>query len=143
MNKGRALALAVGLVYTALAVAGLIALQGAPADTRNPEDMFIGFGVSPLLTIFHAGFGLAGIAAAVAPPNAAARVYGVALAVGFLGLTAYGLPAAISGDRSEVLNIGWFNVALYVITMLVGLFLAYGKPIRRESPVEMDEEHST
>lgn len=138
MTKGRTLALVIGLVYTALAVAGLIALQGAPPDARSPEDMFAGLGVSVLSTIFHAGLGLAGLAAVLARQKSAVRVYGVAVAIAALGLTAYGLPAAFEGHRSEVLNVGWFNVAIYAMTVLIGLFLAYGKPIRREAPIHTD-----
>lgn len=142
MTKGRTLALVIGLVYTALAVAGLIAVQTAPSG-RSPSDMFAGFGVSPLLTIFHAAAGLAGLLAVIVGRPVVVRIYGVALAVGFIGLTAYALPAAIAGDPGDVLNIGWFNVGLYAVTTLVGLFLAYGKPIRREAPVSMDAESPT
>lgn len=142
MSAAKKLALLIGLVYAAIAVAGLIGAEASLAG-RHPANVFAGFGVSWLLNIIHAGIALAGLAAAFARPAAAARVYGVLLGIVFLGLTAYGMPAAIAGNGGEGLNIGWTNVVLYAVTAAAGVFLAYGKPIRRQAGVPTGRESAS
>lgn len=120
----------VGAVYL---VAGISAMAFAPAPLADahPGNVFLGFGADWLLTIVHTVVGLGGMLVAIAAPQVVQRVYGGALVIVFVGLVAFGIPVAANQGPDALFNVRWGNVVIYALTIVAGLYLAFGGPVRR------------
>lgn len=134
------LALLVGLVYAVLTVTA-IAMGDDATDRFGRQQIVPGLGVSWVLTVVHAGTGLWGLLAALR--RSASKLFGVAIFMAYIGLSAYSVPAVITTTQFELLNVGWGNAALYLITTLAGLAISIGasggKPFPTQPPRDTDE----
>lgn len=131
------LALLIGAAYTVFTVAGLV---GAPdAGGLGHQDLPLGFGLSWVLLVVHAGTALWGLVAAAR--RSATKTFGVAMFMAYIGLSAYSVPAVIA--EVDFLNVGWGNTVVYLLTAAAGLAISIGasagKPFPVEPPPDTDE----
>ncbi|OLT45311.1 hypothetical protein BJF85_02375 [Saccharomonospora sp. CUA-673] len=114
----RALISTVGVVYLMLGVAGL---------ATGPGEVLI-FSSGLLLDIVRTAVGLLCLSAL--HPRTSATALGWFLAVGFIALAAYGIPAAIATqpiDMDRVFPVGWADNVLHLVTALVGLIVGLAR----------------
>lgn len=133
------LALAVGLLYAAITVTSVISLGATAVGPLGHLHLVADFGVSWFLLAAHGGTAVWGLLAPIR--RSATKVFGVALFMAYLGLSAYSIPAVIA--EGTYLNVGWGNAIVYVVTSTAGLAIAIGasagKPFPQEPPPESDE----
>lgn len=134
------LALLIGLVYAVLTVTA-IALGEDATDRVGRQQIVPGLGASWVLTVVHAGTGLWGLLATLR--RSATKLFGVAIFMAYIGLSAYSVPAVITTTQFELLNVGWGNAGLYLVTTLAGLAISIGasggQPFPTEPPPDTDE----
>lgn len=132
----KVLALVIGLAYTVLTVPGVLAALGEP-DPLGRRELVTGVGVSWLLIVVHGGTALWGLLASIR--RSATKVYGVAIFMAYVGLSAYSVPAVLISSQVELLNVGWGNVLLYVVTAGAGLAISIGASAGRPFPAQPPE----
>jgi ABC-type transport system involved in multi-copper enzyme maturation permease subunit len=123
------LALAIGIVYTLVGLAGFL-VTGFDNFATETNKTLLGFEINPLHNIVHLAIGAAGIA--MWRPLRTARLYGWILAAAY-GLTfLYGLFAAGNSDIN-FLSLNGADNGLHVVSALAGLAIALW-PDRRNAP---------
>lgn len=117
------LALAVGVVYTLVAVAGFV-LTGLDSGFAAPDgELLLGvFEVNPLHNLVHLVIGLAGLA--LWGKLGTARIYGWALVVAYAPAFIYGLFVAGSDEPANFLALNQPDNWLHAASVVAGLAIA-------------------
>ncbi|MGY1737315.1 DUF4383 domain-containing protein [Geodermatophilus sp. SYSU D00684] len=116
------LALAFGVVYLLVGIAGFFITGFDGFAGSGQDEMLLFFMINPLHNVVHVVIGLAGIL--LSRTLAGARTYGWLLAVGYGAAFVYGLLAI--GEDWDFLNINAADNVLHVATAVVGLVVALG-----------------
>lgn len=123
-RRARLIVLVVGVVYLALAVAGLV-LVGWGGIRESESARFLGLlGVSRLLDIAHTVLGVVAVLAAV---RRASSAFAAVATIVFTAMAAFGVVANVVGDAGDPLHMTWWNVGLYLLS---GLTCAYVYSLR-------------
>ena len=117
-SPGQWLALLVGLVFTAVGIAGFV-VTGFDRFASHEGERLLGFEVNPLHNVVHLILGLGGLWTWARPARALA--YGVVLAVVYLGAFLYGLVAV--GEEWDVLSLNSADNLLHLGTGLAGVVI--------------------
>jgi Domain of unknown function (DUF4383) len=119
-------ALVVGAVYFLIGVIGFF-VTGFDEDffAHDTGETLLGFEINNAHNVVHVIIGLAGIA--LARSLAAARTYGVLLALGYGAAFVYGLFAV--GEDWDFLSLNWADNWLHLGSAIIGLVIAAG-PVR-------------
>jgi uncharacterized membrane protein YuzA (DUF378 family) len=123
------LALAIGIVYTLVGLAGF-AVTGFDQFAEVTGETLLGFEVNPLHNIVHLIIGLAGIA--LWSRLSSARVYGWLLALAYGATFLFGL-AAVGNPDINFLSLNGADNGLHLVSALAGLAIALW-PARRAEP---------
>lgn len=114
-DRGRVIVLVLGVVYLALAVAG-IAVVGWGGIRESEHARLLGvFGVGRLLDIAHVAIGVLAVLAAV---RRGASAFAAVATIVFTAMAAFGVVAGVVGDAGDPLHMTWWNVGLYVLSAL-------------------------
>ena len=127
------LALAVGIVYTIIGVAGFF-VTGFDDFAGHEGHLLLGFEVNPLHNIVHLVIGVAGLA--LSARLATARTFGWLLFVGYGAVFVYGL-LVDKNSEANFLALNGADDVLHVLSAAVGLLIAL-LPVRRAERVEPD-----
>lgn len=115
------LALAIGVVYLLVGLAGFAVTGFDGFAEYDPEKSLLGFQVNPLHNIVHILIGVLGVT--MWKRRSSARTYGWLLAIGY-GLTSiYGL-IAVNNSDINFLNINGADNVLHILSTLAGLAIA-------------------
>ena len=124
------LALAIGVVYTLVGVAGFF-VTGFDGFVDPEGDLLIAFEVNPLHNIVHLAIGLAGLA--LWNRLGSARGYGWILAIAYLPTFIYGLFVAGSDEPANFLALNQADNWLHLISALAGLGIAFWPARERQA----------
>jgi ABC-type transport system involved in multi-copper enzyme maturation permease subunit len=119
-HPAQLLALAIGVVYTLIGVAGFF-VTGFDNFAAETNKTLLGFEVNPLHNIVHLAIGLAGLA--LWRRLDTARTYGWLLAAGYGLAFIYGLFAAGNSDINFLSLNGADNI-LHLVSALAGVAIA-------------------
>jgi ABC-type transport system involved in multi-copper enzyme maturation permease subunit len=119
-HPAQLLALAIGVVYTLVGVAGFF-VTGFDNFAAETDKTLLGFEVNPLHNIVHLAIGLAGLA--LWRRLDTARTYGWLLAAGYGLAFLYGLFAAGNRDINFLSLNGADNI-LHLVSALAGVAIA-------------------
>ena len=114
------LALAVGVVYTLVGLAGFF-VTGFDNFASETDQTLLGFEVNPLHNIVHLLIGLAGVA--LWRRLDTTRTYGGLLAIGYGAVFVYGL-FAVGNENLNILSLNTADNGLHIVSALVGLAIA-------------------
>jgi hypothetical protein len=115
-----------GALYVVLAVVGIATAGWHEFGLEEPVRMLGLLGVSTLLNIVHGMLGLALVVAGLR--RAIAAVCSIAL-VAFAVMAVFGGVAKVFGGSGDPLNLNWWNVALYLLSVGV---CGYGTAVATE-----------
>jgi uncharacterized membrane protein YuzA (DUF378 family) len=115
------LALAIGIVYLVVGLAGFLVTGFDGFTEHDHSQTLLGFAINPLHNIVHIVIGLAGIA--LWSTASRARTYGWLLFIGYGATFVYGLIVADDPD-ANILNINGADNGLHVVSALAGLAIA-------------------
>lgn len=115
------LALAIGVVYLLIGLAGFLVTGFDGFAAHDDSKSLLGFHVNPLHNIVHLIIGAAGVA--LWRTRSGARTYGWLLAIGYGATFVYGLFAADNPDIN-FLNINAADNVLHIASTLAGLAIA-------------------
>jgi Domain of unknown function (DUF4383) len=118
-KTARTIVLALGVVYLALAVAGIVVVGWGSIREAESARLLGVFGVSRLLDVAHAAVGVLAVVAAV---RRAPNVFAAPATIAFTAMAAYGVIAELVGDVGDPLHMTWWNVGLYMVTALTCVF---------------------
>ena len=118
-ETAQTLALAVGVIYTLVGIAGFF-VTGFDGFASNNGESLLGFEVNPLHNIVHLVIGIAGIVLSRSLTNTMA--YGAMLAIGYGLAFVYGLVA--NGKDWDFLAINSADNILHILSALVGVGIA-------------------
>jgi hypothetical protein len=118
-RTARTLVLALGVVYLALAVIGIVVVGWGSIRESESARLLGVFGVSRLLDVAHAAVGVLAVVAAV---RRAPSVFAAPATIAFTAMAAYGVIAELVGDVGDPLHMTWWNVGLYLLTALTCVF---------------------
>ena len=124
----KGLALAIGVIYTLVGIAGFF-VTGFDNFAEHTEETLLGFSINPLHNIVHLLIGLAGIA--MSRRLDSARAYGWLLVVGYGVVLIYGLFVA-GQEEGNFLSINTADNWLHAASILGGLVIAL-LPVRRST----------
>jgi len=119
-HPAQLLALAIGVVYTLVGIAGFF-VTGFDNFAAETNETLLGFEVNPLHNIVHLVIGLAGLA--LWRRLDTARTYGWLLAAGYGLAFIYGLFAAGNSDLN-FLSINGADNILHLVSALAGVAIA-------------------
>ena len=119
-HPAQLLALAIGVVYTLVGLAGFL-VTGFENFAAETDKTLVGFEINPLHNLVHLAIGLAGLA--LWRRLDTARTYGWLLAAGYGLAFIYGLFAAGNSDINFLSLNGADNV-LHLLSALAGLAIA-------------------
>ena len=119
-HPAQLLALAIGVVYTLVGIAGFF-VTGFENFAAETDKTLLGFEINPLHNIVHLAIGLAGLA--MWRRLDTARTYGWLLAAGYGLAFLYGLFAAGNSDIN-FLSINGADNVLHLVSALAGLGIA-------------------
>ena len=119
-HPAQLLALAIGVVYTLVGIAGFF-VTGFDNFAAETDKTLLGFEVNPLHNIVHLAIGLAGLA--LWRRLDTARTYGWLLAAGYGLAFVYGLFAAGNRDINFLSMNGADNI-LHLVSALAGVAIA-------------------
>jgi len=125
-HPSQLLALAIGVVYTLVGLAGFL-VTGFENFAAETDKTLVGFEINPLHNLVHLVIGLAGLA--LWRRLDTARTYGWLLAVGYGLAFLYGLFAAGNSDIN-FLSLNGADNGLHLVSALAGLAIALW-PARR------------
>jgi hypothetical protein len=128
-HPSQLLALAIGVIYTAVGVLGFL-VTGFEDFAAETDKTLLGFEVNPLHNIVHLVIGLAGLALWRRVDTA--RTYGWLLAAGYGLAFIYGLFAAGNSDIN-FLSINGADNGLHLVSAVAGLAIALW-PAQRTAP---------
>jgi hypothetical protein len=135
-SQGDVVMLVLGVCYLALSVIGFVTVGWQQFGYEEPVRMLGVLGVSTLLNIVHALVGavltLAGLrrsAAAIAP----------VLVVAFTAAVAFGVVARLFGGNGDPLNLTWWNVVLYALSALIGVYV-YATALKRRAAARAEDK---
>ena len=126
------LALAIGIVYTLVGVAGFF-ITGFDRFVNPEGELLLGFSVNPLHNFVHVAIGVAGLA--LWNRLGSARGYGWILAIAYLPTFIYGLFVAGSEEPANFLALNTADNWLHIISALAGLGIALW-PARGHEPAQ-------
>jgi uncharacterized membrane protein YuzA (DUF378 family) len=136
-HPAQLLALAIGVIYTVIGLAGFF-VTGLENFAAETDKTLLGFEINPLHNIVHLVIGLAGLA--LWRRLDTARTYGWLLAAGY-GLTfLYGLFAAGNSDIN-FLSINGADNGLHLVSAAAGLAIALW-PTTRTAPASRSERRA-
>lgn len=118
-RTARTLVLALGVVYLALAVTGIVVVGWGSIRESESARLLGVFGVSRLLDVVHAAVGVLAVVAAV---RRAPNVFAAPATIAFTAMAAYGVIAELVGDVGDPLHMTWWNVGLYLLSALTCAF---------------------
>ncbi|MFC4855339.1 DUF4383 domain-containing protein [Actinophytocola glycyrrhizae] len=119
-RRARLVVLVLGVVYLALAVAGIVVVGWGEIRESDPAQLFGVLGVSRLLDIAHAVLAAGALLAAV---RGAPTAFAAVATVAFTAMAAFGLVAEVVGDAGDPLHMTWWNVGLYLLSALTCLYV--------------------
>jgi len=119
-HPAQLLALAIGVVYTLIGIAGFF-VTGFDNFASETNETLLGFEVNPLHNLVHLAIGLAGLA--LWRRLDTARTYGWLLAAGYGLAFIYGLFAAGNSDLN-FLSINGADNILHLVSALAGVAIA-------------------
>ena len=114
------LALAVGVIYTLVGLAGFF-VTGFDNFASETDQTLLGFEVNPLHNIVHLLIGLAGVV--MWKRLDTTRTYGWLLAIGYGAVFIYGL-FAVGNDDLNILSLNSADNVLHIVSALAGLAIA-------------------
>jgi hypothetical protein len=127
IHPSRAIALGVGIAYTAVGLIGFGVTGFDDFAAADTGETLLGFELNPLHNIVHLIIGVAGLL--MWRTVRSAKAYGWALAVGYGATFVYGL-FAVDNEDINVLSINGADNGLHLASTVVGLAAALW-PARR------------
>ena len=137
-HPSQLLALAIGVVYTLVGLAGFL-VTGFENFASETNQTLVGFEINPLHNLVHLVIGLAGLA--LWRRLDTARTYGWLLAAGYGLAFIYGLFAAGNSDIN-FLSINGPDNGLHLISAVAGVAIALW-PVDRTVPGRTADRRST
>jgi ABC-type transport system involved in multi-copper enzyme maturation permease subunit len=136
-HPSQLLALAIGVVYTLVGLAGFL-VTGFENFASETDKTLVGFEINPLHNLVHLAIGLAGLA--LWRRLDTARTYGWLLAAGYGLAFIYGLFAAGNSDIN-FLSINGPDNGLHLVSAVAGVAIALW-PAQRTIPAGRAERSS-
>jgi uncharacterized membrane protein YuzA (DUF378 family) len=136
-HPAQLLALAIGVIYTVVGIAGFF-VTGLENFAAETDKTLLGFEINPLHNIVHLVIGLAGLA--LWRRLDTARTYGWLLAAGYGLAFLYGLFAAGNSDIN-FLSINGADNGLHLVSAAAGLAIALW-PATRTAPASRSERRA-
>ena len=133
LHPSQMIALAVGVIYTAVGLLGFAVTGFDDFAGRDTDEMLLGFELNPLHNIVHLVIGLAGLLSWRRLDYS--RAYGWALTVGYGATFVYGL-FAVKEEDINLLSLNAADNGLHLISALAGLAAALW-PVRSADHVHI------
>jgi hypothetical protein len=119
-RTARTAVLVLGVLYLALAVLGVVLVGWGDIHESESARLLGVFGVSRLLIVAHAAFGVLALVAAL---RRAPSVFAAPATIAFTAMAAFGTIAEIIGDVGDPLHMTWWNVGLYLLSAMTCAFI--------------------
>ena len=119
-HPSRMLALAVGVVYTLIGVAGFF-VTGLDNFASETDETLLGFEINPLHNIVHLAIGVLGLV--MSRRLSSARAFGWILAIAYGGAFLYGL-VAVNNPDINFLSLNSADQWLHLLSAALGLAIA-------------------